>query len=93
MTWNMEHLAENVGEGCVSREERDYEQMRIFAQGLEADVVALQEVESVKAVARVFPQKEWNIIVSDRPASRAYDCRGNEQKSTQQRVGWPFVKM
>lgn len=92
VTWNMEHLAENVGEGCVSREERDYEQMRIFAQGLEADVVALQEVESVKAVARVFPQKEWNIIVSDRPASRTYDCRGNGQKSTQQRVGLAIRK-
>lgn len=87
VAWNMEHLAENAGEGCLPREESDYEAMRVFAAGLEADVVALQEVESVKAVARVFPHEEWNIIVSDRKASRSYDCRGNGQKSTQQRVG------
>ena len=87
ISWNMEHLAENVGEGCLPREESDYEAMRVFAASLQADVVALQEVESVKAVARVFPEEEWNIIVSNRPASRAYDCWGNGKKSTQQRVG------
>jgi len=87
VAWNMEHLAENIGEGCLPREESDYKAMRVFAAGLEADIVALQEVESVKAVARVFSEEDWNIIVSDRPASRAYDCRGNGQKSTQQRVG------
>lgn len=87
VAWNMEHLAENVGEGCLPREEADYAQMREFAQTMKADVVALQEVESAKAVARVFPEEDWNIIISNRPASRSYDCRGNGQKSTQQRVG------
>ncbi len=86
VSWNMEHLAENVDEGCLPRQIEDYERMRIFAKELNADVVALQEVESVRAVARVFPDKDWNIIVSDRLASRSYDCRGNGQKSTQQRV-------
>ena len=92
VAWNIEHLAENVGEGCLPRQESDYEKMRVFVQGLDADVVALQEVESVKAVARVFPEKDWNIIVSDRPASSSYDCRGNGQKSTQQRVGLAIRK-
>ena len=92
VAWNMEHLAENFGEGCVPRVEEDYAAMRDFAQTIKADVVALQEVESAKAVARVFPEEDWNIIVSDRPASRSYDCRGNDQKSTQQRVGLAIRK-
>ena len=86
VTWNMEHLAENVGEGCVPRQESDYLKLRNFAHTLDADVFALQEVESVEAVARVYPKNEWNIIVSDRPSSPAYECYGNGQKSTQQRV-------
>ncbi len=86
VSWNIEHLAENNGEGCVPRNDSDYFRLRDFAVNLDADVVALQEVESAKAVARVFPEDDWNIIVSDRPASPAYDCRGNGKKSTQQRV-------
>lgn len=92
VAWNMEHLAENVGEGCLPRTEEDYQEMRSFAQTLKADVVALQEVESAKAVARVFPEEDWNIIISDRPASISYECRGNGQKSTQQRVGLAIRK-
>lgn len=91
-TWNMEHLAENNGEGCVPRHDSDYFKLRDFAKTLKADVVALQEVESVKAVARVFPEKDWHIIVSDRPASESYECYGNKQNSTQQRVGLAIRK-
>ena len=59
VAWNMEHLAENVGEGCVPRQESDYTELRNFARTLDADVFALQEVESLKAVAKVFPEKDW----------------------------------
>jgi len=86
VSWNMEHLAENNGEGCVPRNDSDYFKLRDFATNLEADIVALQEVESAQAVARVFPEDDWNIIVSDRPASLSYECYGNGKKSTQQRV-------
>ena len=92
VAWNMEHLAENVGEGCVPRQESDYTELRNFARTLDADVFALQEVESLKAVAKVFPEKDWNIIVSDRPASSSYNCYGNGQKSTQQRVALVIKK-
>jgi hypothetical protein len=47
--WSYLHLAENVGEGCVPRQESDYKELRNFARTLDADVFALQEVESLKA--------------------------------------------
>ncbi len=91
-SWNMEHLAENNGEGCVPRNDSDYYKLRDFARTFEADVVALQEVESAKAVARVFPERDWHIIVSDRAPSASYECYGNGQKSTQQRVAMVIRK-
>lgn len=99
VTWNIEHLAENNGEGCVARNDEDYAKLRTFAESMSADVVALQEVESVKAVARVFPESEWEIVLSDRPDSGSYECRGSGRPSTQQRVafavrkGIPFEKI
>ncbi len=86
VTWNIEHLAENNDEGCVARTEEDYETLREFAKTMNADIVALQEVESAKAVARVFPESEWEIVMSDRPSSGSYECRGSGRPSTQQRV-------
>jgi len=86
VSWNIEHLAEKNDQGCVPRTDKDYEKLRDFAETLDADIVALQEVESKKAVARVFPEDAWNIIISDRPASSSYTCRGNGHESTQQKV-------
>ncbi len=92
VAWNIEHLAENNGEGCVARSDADYAKLRAFAESMDADVVALQEVESVKAVARVFPENEWTIILSDRPDSGSYDCRGSGRPSTQQKVAFAIRK-
>lgn len=92
VSWNIEHLAEKNGEGCVPRQEEDYTRLRDFAQTLEGDIISLQEVESEKAVARVFPKSEWNIVISDRPHSPSYECRGNGQTSTQQRVALAIRK-
>ncbi len=92
VTWNIEHLAENNEEGCVARTEQDYEKLRSFAATMDADIVALQEVESVKAVSRVFPENEWEIVLSDRPSSGSYECRGSGRPSTQQRVAFAIKK-
>ncbi|MAD88449.1 MAG: endonuclease [Pseudoalteromonas sp.] len=87
-TWNIEHLAENNGQGCKARSEADYKKLKAYASNLNADIVALQEVESAKAVARVFPEKEWQIIISDRPDSQTYTCRESGLTSTQQKVAF-----
>jgi endonuclease/exonuclease/phosphatase family metal-dependent hydrolase len=85
-SWNIEHLAEENGAGCVPRHDSDYMKLQEFAAGLNADVLALQEVENLEAVARVFPENNWDIILSQRPASKTYSCRGSGFESTQQRV-------
>lgn len=92
VTWNIEHLAENNEEGCVARNDADYLHLREFASTLDADIVALQEVESAEAVARVFPSNEWDIVMSDRPSTNPYDCRGSGRPSTQQKVGIAIKK-
>jgi endonuclease/exonuclease/phosphatase family metal-dependent hydrolase len=76
-TWNLEHLAEVDGTGCRPRTEADYEILRDHARRLDADVVALQEVESARAAHRVFPEGEWVVVMSDRPLTREGEaCRG-----------------
>ena len=85
-SWNIEHLAEENGAGCVPRHDSDYVKLKIFALSLNADVIALQEVENIEAVARVFPRHNWNIILSERAASKTYSCRNSGFESTQQRV-------
>ena len=65
-SWNIEHLAEENGAGCVPRYDSDYVKLQEFAVDLN-DVVALQEVENMAAVARVFPEDNWDIILSNRP--------------------------
>lgn len=86
VSWNVEHLAENNGEGCRPRNDQDYAKLRMFAEKLDADVISLQEVESKKAVHRVFPKSDWQVVMSDRPASAVYECRGSGRQSTQQKV-------
>ena len=85
-TWNVEHLAERNGEGCRPRYDEDYAELREYAKNLDADIVALQEVESTAAVARVFPEEDWSIVISQRPPSEPYECYDNGNPSTQQKV-------
>jgi len=92
VAWNVEHLAENNDEGCLPRNNQDYSRLRDFAKSLKADIVALQEVESVKAVNRVFPKNDWNIVMSNRSPSESYRCQENGNQSTQQRVAMAIRK-
>lgn len=86
VSWNIEHLAEKNGEGCKPRNDNDYAQLRNFAMTLDADVIALQEVESKKAISRVFPESDWLSVISSRPANHTYPCRHNHRPSTQQKT-------
>lgn len=93
-TWNLEHLAEVNGEGCRPRTASDYEDLRQHAQRLNADVIALQEVENERAAARVFPSDQWVILMSSRPASaRSGECRESpSNKILRQAVGFAIRK-
>jgi len=77
--WNMEHLAEADGTGCRPRTDADYEALRAYAEALNADVIAVQEVESKAAVERVFDPSRYVVVVEERMGSgRGGACRGEE---------------
>jgi endonuclease/exonuclease/phosphatase family metal-dependent hydrolase len=56
---------------------------------LDADVVALQEVESAVAVARVFDPEHYRVLISQRPTRSSDLCRGEaEQRVTPLRTAF-----
>lgn len=87
-TWNVEHLALPISDGCRPRTDEELLQLQAYAKSLHADIVGLQEVGSAEAVAAIFPQEEWQVVVSERPDSEAYTCRKTGFKSTQQKVAY-----
>ena len=66
-TWNLEHLDDTDGDGCVGRTQPDYDAMARQVAALDADIVAYQEVENEAAARRVFPASTWDIAMSSRP--------------------------
>ena len=52
--WNLEHLNDEHGEGCVERTDADFDAIARRIEALDADVVAFQEVENEAAALRVF---------------------------------------
>lgn len=78
-TWNVEHLAEADGTGCRPRTGAEYKALREYATTLDADVIAFQEVESVRAAERVFDPAVYEIVIETRTGSnRQSECRGRE---------------
>lgn len=78
-SWNLEHLAEANDSGCRPRTDDEYEALRAFAERLDADVIAFQEVESAPAAARVFDPEHYAVVIEERPGSGAHPaCRGME---------------
>lgn len=93
-TWNLEHLAETNGVGCRPRQDADYAELRRHADALNADVIALQEVESKAAAERVFDPARYDVVMSGRPPSgRGGGCYGPPgQLIRHQAVGFAIRK-
>ena len=66
-TWNLEHLNDEHGAGCVERTEEEFDTIARRIEALDSDVVAFQEVENEAAARRVFDPSRWNIVMSSRP--------------------------
>lgn len=62
-TWNIEHLRDQIREGKNPREEADFGRLARYAQILDADVIALQEVENLKAAAKVFHPAKYKLFI------------------------------
>ncbi len=75
--WNLEHLDDDNGEGCVGRTGGDYAALARRVEELGADAVAFQEVENAAAARRVFPASDWHVELSRRPSmARSRACWG-----------------
>lgn len=90
-TWNMEHLADDNDQGCQPRDDNDYHALKQYASKVNADIFALQEVESEVALGRVFPSSDYALVVTSRKSS-SYPCRKGVNLSTAQRVGFAIKK-
>ncbi len=71
-SWNLNNLHWQSGEPLRSRApvraDADYHRLRDYARRLDADVVALQEVNGPRAARRVFPPSEYRLFFSGRLA-------------------------
>ena len=65
-TWNIEHLRASEGKGKNPRRTEDFLRLSEYAALLDADVVALQEVENEPALAKVFDPTLYQFFVSER---------------------------
>ena len=92
--WNMEHLAETNGSGCRPRTDTDYAAMRAYVADLNADVIAIQEVESKAAAERVFDSALYTVVMEERIGTdRGGFCRGREGLTINaQRTGFAIRK-
>lgn len=61
-SWNIRWLAARDVAGAVPRRASDYDRLRRYAERLDADVVALQEVEGVAAARRVFDPERYAFL-------------------------------
>ncbi len=95
-SWNLEHLAESDGLGCRARTEADYAALRGYANQLDADVVAFEEVENAAAAARVFLPDRYQIVMSNRPSSGRHGFCGRDATDgptiRDQKVGFAIRK-
>ena len=67
--WNLEHLDDANGAGCVGREDGDYHALGERIDALGAEIIAFQEVENAAAAQRVFDPELWRVEVSSRPST------------------------
>lgn len=65
-SWNIEWLNSDDDTGKVKRRQEDYDRLREYATILDADIIALQEIDDEAAVHRVFPQGRYNAHCSQR---------------------------
>ncbi len=69
-TWNVDNLTAVAGKAMRSRApkrtEEDFARLAQYAERLDADVIALQEVASPEAVARLFPPVSYTTLFSGR---------------------------
>ena len=66
--WNITNLHHESGvplrDGAKARDDIDFDNLRQFAEGLNLDIVALQEIGSPAALTRVFPESDYYLVMA-----------------------------
>jgi len=62
-TWNIQELGDGIGSDRRVRGPDDYERLRRYADMLNADVIAIQEIENEAAAQRVFDPTRYEIVL------------------------------
>lgn len=71
-TWNIANLHWEIGKhlpgrsNAPARSKSDFQRLQKYANRIDADIIALQEVNGPKAIYRVFPSSKYHVIMSDR---------------------------
>ena len=65
-SWNMQWLSNTLNKGQMKRNQNDYQVIAKYAAQLDADIIAVQEVQGKKALKRVFDEQQYNFVVSER---------------------------
>ena len=92
VSWNIEHLAAEDGQGCRARDAAGYQAIRRYLEQIDADVIAFQEVENPRAAARIFPEQDYDIHVSTRPTQQFSQCYDSPNHRLMQRTGFAVRK-
>ena len=90
--WNIEHLAADEDQGCRPREAAEYDAIRRYLEQADADVIAFQEVENLRAAQKVFPPSDYDIHISQRPTREFPECYDVVRNRLMQRTGFAVRK-
>ncbi len=63
-SWNLEWLRESSDAGVVPRQDADYARLKKYAERLDADVIAVQEIDGEGALRRVFDDTIYDYHVA-----------------------------
>ncbi len=69
-TWNIAWLTTRPAEdpalprGLTPRQPGDWRLLAAYAQRLEADIIAFQEVDGEEAIARILPARDWQFFLA-----------------------------
>lgn len=78
MSWNMQWLNHH-GSSPVLRDTDDFTQMRSIIEHIDPDILAFQEVGSLKAMTMVLPLKQYDILLSSRADHPSYTFPNTNQ--------------